>query len=197
MQRLEERGVGGDWRGMMVYFCLQPHAALPPSPSSRHRVVSPDKAAQAVQALPGKAVQVVGSTYRSGIRTVPMAKAESEEEACASGEVRGKGRRAGCVSGVRPGRRLGGICITRSATPLSKHMHTATHAHPNAPSYIPGNDNDSDAESEEEEPLSPAELRMNEAMGQLEDISLDMRVLQVLGRGGGRAGGGQGGCRGA
>ena len=70
----------------------------------------------------------------------------------------GEGRSAGCVSGVRPGRRLGGICITRSATPLNKHMHTATHAHPNAPSYIPrypGNDNDSDAESEEEEPFSP------------------------------------------
>ena len=29
---------------------------------------------------------------------------------------------------------------------------------------------------------------MNEAMGQLEDISLDMRVLQVLGGGGGWGG---------
>ena len=45
---------------------------------------------------------------------------------------------------------------------------------------MPGaGDNESDAESEEEEELSPAEIRMNEAMGQLEDIAMDMRLLQV------------------
>ena len=64
----------------MVHFRLQPHAASPPSPSSRHRVASPDKAVQAVQALPGKAVQVVGSTCRSDTRADLMEKAAAESE---------------------------------------------------------------------------------------------------------------------
>jgi hypothetical protein len=42
---------------------------------------------------------------------------------------------------------------------------------------LTGRDDDSDAESEE--PMSPAEVRMVQAMGKLEKINIDMRLLQV------------------
>ena len=50
-------------------------------------------------------------------------------------------------------------------------VHTST--------IFAGDNSDSDAGSESDEPLTPAEIRMNEAMGPLDDIVMDMRLLQV------------------